>query len=246
MLTHDEILELIPLTALDAVSEVEAQEVKEHCAGCPTCGSILSDYGYVALGLSEGVPQREPPARLASALRARVAPAQSRRFAWASLFRLPAGFSPGMAVAAVVFVLLAGLGIWRFTAPPADTDAIEVARLQRSTEAVKASIKGTDRAPSSTGQVLADPQATVGYLVVSQLNVLPAEQVYQVWLIRSGQRDSGGTFTVDAQGSARVRLQGTVAFASYSDVGVTVEPKGGSPGPTSAKVIGGSFIPPGR
>jgi len=242
MLTHDEIVELIPLTALDAVSPEEAREVRAHCALCLSCRAILADYGYVALGLCEGAPQREPPARLATALRAQIAPASSApRCDWRSLFRLPAGYSPGLAVAAIACVLLAALAVWRFTAPPADPDAIEVARLQRSTEALKAGIKGTDRAPSSTGQVLADPQSSVGYLVVSQLNTLPPEQVYQVWLIRNGVRDSGGTFTVDAQGSARVRLQGTVAFAGYSDVGVTVEPKGGSPGPTSPKVIGGSF-----
>lgn len=242
MLTHDEILELIPLTALDAASPEEAHEVREHCALCPPCGAILADYSYVALGLSEGVPLKEPPARLASALRAQIAPAPpKKRFDWAALFRLPAGYSPGLAVAALAFIVLAAVAVWRFAAPPADLDAVEVARLQRSTEAVKASIKGTDRAPSSSGQVLADPQSSTGYLVVSQLNTLPPEQVYQVWLIRNGVRDSGGTFTVDAQGSARVRLQGTIAFAGYSDVGVTVEPKGGSPGPTSPKVIGGSF-----
>lgn len=241
MRSHDELVEMIPLAAVGALPPDEALEVTQHCATHAECGAILADYAAVALGLAEGVPLRELPARVAEGLRRRLAPAPARRFNFS--FRLPAGFSLGMAVAAIAFVLLAALAVWRFTAPPGDPDAAEVARLQQSSTALKASIKGTERAPDSSGQVLADPQATVGYLVVNRLNALPAEQVYQVWLIRSGQRDSGGTFTVDAQGSARVRLQGSVQFASYSDVGVTVEPKGGSPGPTSPRVIGGSFTP---
>ncbi len=246
MRSHDELVDMIPLAAVGALPPDEAQEVTQHCAVHAECGGMLAEYTVVALGLAEGVPLQEPPERVAESLRRRLSPAPARRFNFRFGLRMPAGFSPGMAVTALAFVLLAALAVWRFTAPPADPDAAEVARLLQSSNTLKASIKGTERAPNSTGQVLADPQATVGYLVVSQLNALPAEQVYQVWLIRNGQRDSGGTFTVDAQGSARVRLQASVQFANYSDVGVTVEPKGGSPGPTTPRVIGGSFTTPNR
>lgn len=71
--------------------------------------------------------------------------------------------------------------------------------------------------------------------------MLPADKVYQLWLIRDGQRTSGGTFTVDANGRGQVPIHPPLPIREYQSMGVTVEPTGGSPGPTGARVLRGSL-----
>jgi anti-sigma-K factor RskA len=236
-MTHEELVELIPLAAIEALPAGEAREVRRHCAGHPPCAQILADYERVAAELGAGVPMQPLPPQLAERLRSRVG--SGRRFALP--FAFPAGFSPGLAAAALLLLVLASLALWRFVVSSTDPDAAEVTRLQQTSGAINVAITGTDQAPGASGRVLADPQATVGYLVVNKMKSLQPGQVYQVWLIRYNMRESGGTFTVDPAGSALVRLSAPQAFSRYTDLGVTVEPAGGSPAPTSPRVIGGAL-----
>ena len=80
-----------------------------------------------------------------------------------------------------------------------------------------------------------------GYLMVAELSTLPPQQTYQVWLTRDTERSSAAVFTVDTTGKATVRLHAPDAIRNYREVGVTVEPAGGSPWPTTARIIGGAL-----
>lgn len=88
------------------------------------------------------------------------------------------------------------------------------------------------------GYLYSDPANKVGLMNCYWMPVLNKDQVYQVWLVRAdGTRDSGGTFTVDARGNASVVINAPATFNTYTSVGVTTEPSGGSPGPTSPRVV---------
>jgi anti-sigma-K factor RskA len=72
------------------------------------------------------------------------------------------------------------------------------------------------------------------------LGELPQGQDYQVWLIEpDDSRVSGGIF----QGSDEVPYVSVVIdsperFSGITGIGITIEPEGGSPGPTGPRIFG--------
>jgi len=59
-----------------------------------------------------------------------------------------------------------------------------------------------------------------------------------VWLTRAGAAPrSAGLFTVDEAGSGALVFETAEPVESFNRVGVTAEPAGGSPGPTSAPIV---------
>ncbi len=94
----------------------------------------------------------------------------------------------------------------------------------------------------AAGYVYVDPASNVGLMLTYWLPTINADQRFQVWLVTpEGQRDSGGLFAADARGNASVIINAPAPVARYKSVGVTVEPAGGSPGPTSPRVCGGEI-----
>ena len=75
-------------------------------------------------------------------------------------------------------------------------------------------------------------------LSITDLPKLPADKQYQLWLIQDGQRDSGAVFSVDTNGSAQVNIDAKRPLTEYRAFGITIEPAGGSPGPTGERVLG--------
>jgi anti-sigma-K factor RskA len=80
-----------------------------------------------------------------------------------------------------------------------------------------------------------------GTLVVDGLPKLGPERQYQLWLIQDGQRTSGGVFSVDSWGYGAMVIESERPLDSFQSVGVTIEPAGGSPGPTGEKVLSGEL-----
>jgi anti-sigma-K factor RskA len=70
---------------------------------------------------------------------------------------------------------------------------------------------------------------------VDHLEPLGPDQQYQLWLIKDG-RISGGVFDVGDDGYGSLTVRAPDPLDSYT-FGVTVEPAGGSPGPTGPRVL---------
>ena len=102
-------------------------------------------------------------------------------------------------------------------------------------------LSGTETAPQASGTVIMSVDGDHGALVVDGLAVLDADHQYQLWLIKDGQRTSGGVFSVDDEGYAVLWVSAPASLSSFDAVGVTVEPAGGSPSPTGEKVLGGTL-----
>jgi anti-sigma-K factor RskA len=100
---------------------------------------------------------------------------------------------------------------------------------------------GTERAPQATGTLLITADGEYGTLIVDGMPALDPGLGYQLWLIRDGQRASGGVFAVNDEGYGVLEVSSPDPLASYSAFGVTIEPEGGSPGPTGDKVLDGSL-----
>ena len=102
-------------------------------------------------------------------------------------------------------------------------------------------MQGTDATPQAVGMLVVSRDGEHGTLIVDGLPVLDELSQYQLWLIRDGQRSNGGIFSVDEEGYGSLWISSPDPLLSYSSFGITVEPAGGSPGPTGDKVLGGEL-----
>jgi anti-sigma-K factor RskA len=102
-------------------------------------------------------------------------------------------------------------------------------------------LAGTASAPTAGGIVVISMDGEYGTLVVDNLPTLDKTQQYQLWLTQDGTRTSGAVFSVGRDGYISVPILAPEPLTHYSSFGVTVEPSGGSPHPTGAKVLGGTF-----
>lgn len=105
---------------------------------------------------------------------------------------------------------------------------------------VRIDLQGQSTTPGAVGRAFMS--GTRGLLFsVENLPALPADRTYQVWAIPPGAAPVGvGLFDVDATGASSIPLTIPASLANLQTIAVTVEPAGGSPGPTSAIVLAGS------
>ncbi len=253
-MTHDELQELIPLMAIDAVSDAERSEVRAHIAVCTSCATLIAEYEQVATALLKGTPATALPAQLETQLQGRVralqaasviqrAPTRDMRSFWQKTFSLPRWAVLGLCAVVALLLMVSGWAVAtvqsnQTTAAGSSEDA-EIAKLLEAPGTVSVNIKGTDRVPAAMGQVILNPESARAYLIVNNLAPLAQDQVYQVWLTRDDQRDSAGTFTVDGRGHASARIWASQPWSAYQEIGVTIEPARGSAWPTTPRLIGG-------
>jgi hypothetical protein len=86
-------------------------------------------------------------------------------------------------------------------------------------------------------EILWDPDLNMAMLYAKSFPPLQPDQVYQLWLTDNGERESGGLFTVDQNGTGVLVFSITRPIDSLDSMGITPEPAGGSPGPTSPPVV---------
>jgi len=228
--------------------------VTAHLGTCDHCQAQYAAYVAVLDQLAQAVPQHEPPAALGARLRAAAVDGpvhQPRRSPW---WRRGA-----VLLTAANVVLCLGLGWWSWQVQRAAAgvqqrwqEGQRQLALQRQaftlitapgTRAV--GLRSDQPTSPARGVVLLEPATSAALLIVQDLPPLPPERAYQVWFVGGErQRDSGGVFQVDAQGFGLVPLTVPRPFTAYQRVGITEEPAGGSPGPTSPRVIGAPWPGP--
>jgi anti-sigma-K factor RskA len=234
-MSHEVVQELIPAYALGAVDQDERALVVAHLDECPACRALLSDYQAVGTGLLYTVPLVAAPPGLTEDLRRRMAQPRwqtgPRRARFAFL-RRPAY----LALAASLILLLATNLYWSNRLAQAERQAALLAELL---QAPSIPLQADSDASQASGVLHVPRRGQVALLVVRDMPPLPADKVYQLWLVRSGQRESGGLFRVNRDGSGFLLVKSPRPLQEYEAVGITAEPAGGSPGPTSPRVIGG-------
>jgi len=258
-LSCDQCEELLADYLLRALETEVLSAVTEHLSTCDRCKAHLAAYEAVLDQLGNTVPQQEPPAELRSRLLAAAGeeplltpaapeplgrhrqPTWTRR--WAFL------------LTAANVVLCLGVGWWTWQVQREASlihkrwqDVQRQLALQRQAftlitapEARSVVLRSDAAGSRARGLLLLQPADPHAVLIVQDLPPLQRDRAYQLWLgWGDRQRDNGGVFRVDAQGFGLVHITVPRPFTTYQRVGITEEPAGGSPGPTSPRVIGGT------
>jgi anti-sigma-K factor RskA len=236
---HNQVFEIIPAYALGALDPDERVHVEAHLRLCAVCRSELRAYqDVVGRLLIASVPQHEPPAALKQRIMRQAVPPSKSAAArtpsvWGTLSAKLYRLAPAWSLVSLVLVIalsLSTISLYR-----------QVQRLEASERFYVIPLAGTDLSPIASGVIVIDPDGVEGTLVVDQLPLLDETRQYQLWLIRDGMRTSGGVFSVYRSGYASFHVKSEEPLSSYDAFGVTIEPFGGSPAPTGAKVLGGEF-----
>jgi anti-sigma-K factor RskA len=212
------ITELLPAYALGCLDREEEILVSEHLAHCTSCQGELRTYQNVADEMALAAPEVLPRVELRQELMAR--------------FHSP---PPSAAVGGTSPWWIRMNELWRRIAPAWGLVSLVLIL------ALAVRFAGTDAAPGATGTLVLSVDGTHGTLVVDGLTPLDETQAYQLWLIKDGQRTDGGLIPINRNGYGALWVSSPEPLSSYQSFGVTVEPAGGSPGPTGEKVLGGSL-----
>ena len=212
---------------LDAVSETEREEFERHLQFCPTCDAevrgLRETAARLALACAVNPPARMEQQVLAGTYRTRQLPplAASRPGRVLHFPRRLAILAAAASVAAAV-----ALGITQLTAQ----HQLDQARATAIARVVTAPDAHVDTARAAGGNVTVVTSAALREAVVSTSGMasLPSGRVYQVWVMSpSGARSAG-------------LMQGSSLLASAvrpgDQIGITVEPAGGTARPTTTPV----------
>lgn len=239
--------ELQPRIAAYALGEAsDDAALLEHLQACPRCQRDLRAYAQLGRVLPYAAPAVAPPPALRERIVATVAaaaapshtaaPERKRR---TSGWQLPAF---GLALAAIIALL-----VWNVSLQQQNT--VQTAQLANSREGWRITVALLNSPDvqsfalndgAAPAHLWASQQQQVGCLVAENLPPLAEGQVFQVWLTSDGERVSGGTFEAP-NGSAWILIHPDEPISNYQSVGVTVEPRGGSPAPTGPRVLFGSL-----
>jgi anti-sigma-K factor RskA len=239
---EEHVTEQLPAYALGILEIDEQAAVAEHVAACPICQGELASYQAISGDLATLVPPVEPPPALRARLRQTVGDAPAgpqqvppvplaaqRALAARTWFDALRDWLAGPIWRPLALALLVVLALGLFLSPrQATAPGIDGIHLT-----------GTDAAPDAYAIVVLGSHYNrrIGTLIADHLEPLGPDQQYQLWLIEDGERLDGGVFDVGDDGYGSLTVRAPEPLDTYA-FGVTVEPAGGSPGPTGPKVLG--------
>jgi anti-sigma-K factor RskA len=238
LLRHD-LHTLTGVYALDAIDGRERERFEHHLHRCQSCGQEVRGLQETATRLALAVARVPPPelkvAVLAGAARTRQHPpvTDTRPAAEPRLVRRPR-LTVGLAAVATVLVVVLAVALV-LQRHQLDTERAQ----QRAIAAVLAApdariLTGRTSVGGTASVVVAGRQHKLVFTSAG-MPVLASTRVYQLWLIGPSGATSAGLLPEASQGrTAPVLASGLVPG---DEVGVTVEPAGGTRQPTTKPVV---------
>jgi anti-sigma-K factor RskA len=218
----------------------EAAALEIHLRNCDSCRAELASYRKVSQGLMAALPPQKPPAevrkQLQQSLPGRRRVAERTRASW----------SFGQIAIGLIALLLLGMNVFSF---------LQLRSLQQEQAKLLQQVQ-TDQAALSmlaypetislpiqsqqvAGSLLVNREQNTAMLVVWGLPPLPDNESYQAWLVQpDGIRVSAAVFRPEQGQSYTARMISVPqSLNTFSSLGVTIEPVGGSPQPTGQRVL---------
>jgi anti-sigma-K factor RskA len=255
---HDALREQAAFYALGNLSEAERSAFEKHLSGCAECKAEVASFLAVCGALAQAVEQHDPPAALRSRILAatRRAPEAPRR---------SSALAPWLAAAAMLLVT-AGMGMYtvqlrqrvsnlevqlrdalvrvdngerRVTvALRAAADAQTPLAILTAPDVQRIDLAGQPVAPRASARAFWSRSRGL-VLTGANLPSLPAGRTYQLWFVTSRAPVSAGLLKPDEAGRLTTVLNTPSDIPAPAALAVTIEPEGGSPGPTGAKYLVG-------
>jgi anti-sigma-K factor RskA len=238
---HESIEGLIPAYALGATDADESEAVERHLPSCDACRAWLAEYRGLGEDLLYTAPVVTAPSGLTERMRRRLESPRRRGTLepwWARLRVQPLALLLGAAVLLLVVTNFYWFG--RFNRLQQQTTA-QVAALADLSSAAAIPLRADPSGGRAQGVVYELTGGQIALLCVYDMSALPPDKTYQLWLIKNGNRESGGLFQVTQDGFGLLVIRPERPLTEYSAVGITAEPAGGSAAPTSPRVLGGNL-----
>jgi anti-sigma-K factor RskA len=242
---HETIVDLIPAYAIGAADAEERAAVDAHLKSCTECGALVEEYQSLGEDLLYAAPLAPAPVRLTEDLRMRLisGPVKAPRQTWLGFIRRPSFAFAFGALALLVLLVLTNV-YWFRRVGNLEHQTAEFMALAQAPGVTLRAASATDDPYSpgmADGIVYLQPGSNVALLCVYALPQLEQGKTYQAWLVEDGTRTSAGTFDVNAAGYGVLLINSAKPVSEYQQLGITVEPAGGSPAPTTPRVIGGEL-----
>lgn len=254
MNTHEQIADDLALYALGTLEGDERAAVETHLRDCSACRNELERLRGDAALLAFSASGARPPARsrdrllAAVAREAKRAPAPApRKWAWWSALQ----WAAAAAVLAVFFLLIRQNDEMKQQVNQlASNSANQQQQLIQAKQLITAlSAADADHFVLVASKTPPLPQGRAVYLaksgrlvfLASNMPALPPEKIYELWLIpTSGPPIPAGLFRPNAEGSGSVVEPPLPVGVEAKTFAITVEPKEGSPAPTSQPIMLGT------
>jgi anti-sigma factor RsiW len=245
----EEVLNLIPAYAFGTTDPEETRFVEKHLSDCPEAVAELSLYGEIRDGMLFEPPLVTAPPHLAEKIaqiprspKVAVQPLRPE-----SITR--PHFNVGWAAAAAVLVLFVFSNLYWFNQiqgiQAENAALLEDQRMftaMRSGDLVETELAATDETMTDySGSVLWKEDMQSALLRVANLPSTDEDQEYQLWLIGADHLIGVGTFRVNPDGTGVLKFESDEPFTAFSAFGITLEPAGGSPAPTTSPMLIGEI-----
>jgi anti-sigma-K factor RskA len=211
--------------ALDAVDDIERARFEQHLAECEDCRLEVASLREAAGLLSETTAVTPPPALRESVLAgiSQVRPLPP------IVHRTPVvqrRWFPLLVAAAVVAILGVGAALWQPWTPSQDSSLTAAEQVLEAGDARSVAVDLGD-----AGKATVTRSESVGKAVITTDDMAPAPsgKVFELWLQVDGEMVPAGLMPPGED--TQMVLEGDATTATA--VGITVEPEGGSPEPTS-------------
>lgn len=220
----------------------ERTAVEEHLANCAACREELAEYRHVTATIAGQARIEQPPADAWANIAARL----GERPQQAASERTPLPIGGGrsrmrlivLGWGATAAALAVMVGWTAFQALDSGGGNASVQDLASSSDARVVPLAGANTA--ATGRLYISEDGKQGGLAVQGLPSLPAGKSYQLWFVTPDQTwTAGGTFEVNADGRALLKVQFPGPARDFTGVAICTEPPPGSTTPWGEMVLSG-------
>lgn len=240
---HEQVAKRLGAYALGAIDLQELEMVEEHLSSCDQCQAHLADYNKIGEGLLHIPRPVQPPAAVRARLIATVASEPETSSLIQRLLTLPL---PRLgAVGAIVFVMAFNITLFMQSRDLRKQVEQLAAQQQSSQTGLALASYPNARVAQISGDAIGgtfvyDPGVRIAVAYIWGLDQLESGQTYQAWLISpDGSRTSGGLIQPeDGSDFTVLVIDSPVPLSEFIGFGMTIEPEGGSDGPTGPRVLG--------
>ena len=228
----DDIHALAGAYALDALDDIERARFEQHLGRCSTCQEDVDSYRATAarLATSIAVP---PPAALRDNLLSEIQTVRQEPAAVRAISQRRRIVAPLLAAAAAVMLIVAGVSL---VDARRDRDRAEqVSAIMTAPDAERVALSPTDVAPTGAhGTMVWSASHGKAVVVIDGLPASADGRAYELWFIVDGTPEPAGVMSSDG-GPMVATIDAPPG--SMEGMGVTEEPAGGSPTPTSPVLL---------